>query len=113
MHHRNASIVDVSYTDVVPRKKTALAVPGASEHDPRTSQPGPGVAGDGEPSQPLAEDARRYVRSWSQLDNYRTCPASFRLGRLLRVPRRPGVWFPAGTAFHATVEHYLRGTIND
>jgi hypothetical protein len=47
-------------------------------------------------------------RSHSQLSAYLECPRAFRLGKVERVKRRPGAWFPGGTAVHATVERYLR-----
>lgn len=47
-------------------------------------------------------------RSYSQFNNWLECPQAYRLARICRVPRRPGVWFPAGTATHASIERYLR-----
>lgn len=51
------------------------------------------------------------VRSYSQLNQYGECPKQYELQRVHRVPRRPGVWFPAGTACHAAIERYLREKI--
>jgi hypothetical protein len=48
------------------------------------------------------------ARSHSQLSSYLDCPRSYELGRVRRLGRRPGPWFPAGTAVHATIERYLR-----
>jgi hypothetical protein len=38
------------------------------------------------------------ARSWSQYNSFRNCPRSWWLAKVRRVKRRPGVWFPAGTA---------------
>lgn len=48
------------------------------------------------------------TRSHSQLSSWLDCGRAYELGRILGIPRRPGVWFPAGTAVHASVERYLR-----
>jgi hypothetical protein len=29
----------------------------------------------------------------------------------MSLPRRPGAWFPGGTAVHAAIERYLRWTL--
>lgn len=57
----------------------------------------------------MPENDKRVVRarSYSQLSRYTDCPKSFELSYERRVKRRPGVWFPAGTAFHKTIERYL------
>lgn len=47
------------------------------------------------------------ARSYSQLSAYTDCAKRFELSYERRVPRRPGVYFPAGTAFHKTIERYL------
>lgn len=47
-------------------------------------------------------------RSYSQLTTYLACPRQYQLEKVARVPRRPGWYFAAGTAIHATVERYLR-----
>jgi hypothetical protein len=52
------------------------------------------------------------IRSHSQLSTYLQCPREYELGRVRRVPRRPGCWFPGGTAVHKTIELYLRHTLN-
>ena len=52
------------------------------------------------------------IRSHSQLSTYLQCPREYQLGKVVRVPRRPGVWFPGGTAVHATIEHYLRDSLS-
>ena len=49
--------------------------------------------------------------SYSQLSTYTECPKRFELAYERRVPRRPGVWFPAGTAVHRTIERYLLATL--
>jgi hypothetical protein len=54
--------------------------------------------------------SERY-RSYSQLSTYAECPRRFQLEKVARVPRRPGFWFPGGTAVHATVEAYLREAV--
>jgi hypothetical protein len=46
--------------------------------------------------------------SYSSLNTYLDCPRSLELGRIRRVKRRPGPWFPGGTAVHSTIERYLR-----
>jgi hypothetical protein len=50
----------------------------------------------------------RVIRSHSQLNQYTECPRSYELARVERIKRRPGPWFPAGSAVHATIERYLR-----
>lgn len=47
-------------------------------------------------------------QSHSRLSAYLDCPRAYQLARVERVKRRPGAWFPGGTAVHATVERYLR-----
>jgi hypothetical protein len=47
-------------------------------------------------------------RSHSQVSAYLQCPRSYELARVRRLKRRPGAWFPGGTAVHATIERYLR-----
>ena len=49
--------------------------------------------------------------SYSALDTWLSCGRSFELSRVRRVKRRPGPWFPRGTAIHATIERYLRSTL--
>lgn len=51
------------------------------------------------------------ARSYSQLSTYGQCPRQFELEKIRKVPRRPGHWFPAGTAVHASIEAYLRETV--
>jgi hypothetical protein len=48
------------------------------------------------------------TRSHSQLGQYAECGEAYRLNRVMRVPSRPGWWFPGGTATHSTIELYLR-----
>lgn len=48
------------------------------------------------------------TRSYSQWSQWSQCPRQFELARIVRVPRKPGWWFPGGTAVHATIESYLR-----
>lgn len=57
---------------------------------------------------PQAEAA---PRSHSQLSAYLECPRAYQLARVERIKRRPGAWFPGGTAVHATVERYLRESL--
>jgi len=45
--------------------------------------------------------------SYSQLSTLAECAKRYELSYIARVPRRPGVWFPAGTAVHATIQRYL------
>lgn len=47
-------------------------------------------------------------RSYSQLSTFADCAKRYELTYPRRVPRRPGVWFPAGTALHEAIERYLR-----
>ena len=74
-------------------------------------------AGSGNVTPPPGEQAEASVspaaRSWSQYDQYRKCPKSFELARIRRVPRRPGAWLPAGTAFHSAIEAYLRQRLEE
>jgi hypothetical protein len=51
---------------------------------------------------------RDTARSHSQLSSWLECGKRFELEKVLKVPRLPGIWFPAGTACHATVEWWLR-----
>jgi hypothetical protein len=53
------------------------------------------------------------VRSYSQLNQYGECPKQYELQRVYRVPRRPGVWFPAGSAVHRAIELWLRQKIQE
>lgn len=53
----------------------------------------------------------REPRSHSQLNQYTECPRSYELSRVRRIKRRPGPWFPAGSAVHSTIERYLREQI--
>jgi hypothetical protein len=48
------------------------------------------------------------TRSYSQLSQYTQCPRQFELSRMVKVPRKPGWWFPGGTAVHGTIERFLR-----
>jgi hypothetical protein len=57
------------------------------------------------------QEGERVTRSHSQLNQYTECPRSYELARVVRIKRRPGPWFPAGTAVHATIERYLREQI--
>lgn len=50
-------------------------------------------------------------RSHSQLSKYLECPRAYQLGKMLHLPRRPGAWFPGGTACHRTIERYLRDSL--
>jgi putative RecB family exonuclease len=47
-------------------------------------------------------------RSHSQLSQYTDCPRAYQLSRVRRLKRRPGAWFPGGTAVHSCIERYLR-----
>lgn len=47
-------------------------------------------------------------RSYSQLSHWSECGMRYRLERIDKVPSRPGVWLPAGTAVHRCIEEYLR-----
>jgi putative RecB family exonuclease len=49
--------------------------------------------------------------SHSQLSTFSECGRRYELERVSRVPRRPGYWFPGGTAIHATIEAYLREAV--
>lgn len=60
-----------------------------------------------------SQQAGARIRSHSQLNQYTECPRSFELSRVERIKRRPGPWFPAGTAVHATIERYLRAQLAD
>jgi len=55
----------------------------------------------------------RQVRSYSQLHTYLDCPRQYQLERVEKIPRRPGWWFPGGTAVHETIEIYLRQTLKE
>jgi hypothetical protein len=46
-------------------------------------------------------------RSYSQLHSWLECGMAYRLERIDKVPCRPGVWLPAGTAVHRCIEEYL------
>jgi hypothetical protein len=50
-------------------------------------------------------------RSHSQLKTYLECGKRYELEKVHRVPRRPGMWLPAGTAVHRAVERYLISTL--
>lgn len=45
--------------------------------------------------------------SYSQLSTMADCAKRYELSYVARVPRRPGVWFPAGSAVHASIQRYL------
>jgi PD-(D/E)XK nuclease superfamily len=55
----------------------------------------------------------RAVRSHSQLSTYLQCPREYQLGRVEHVRRRPGAWFPGGTATHKVIELYLRHALTE
>lgn len=59
----------------------------------------------------MAEITERESRSHSQLSQYTECARSYELSRVRRIKRRPGAWFPAGTAVHKTIERYLRAQL--
>jgi len=61
----------------------------------------------------ITRDAGPPVRSHSQLSAYLDCPRRYDLEKVRRLPRRPGPWFPGGTAVHATIEAYLRAQLAD
>jgi hypothetical protein len=73
------------------------------------------------PAPPGAENAEHSLsdsldssgprRSWSQFNQWRQCGKAWELAKIRRVPKRPGVWNPAGTAVHATIEQYLRARL--
>ena len=50
---------------------------------------------------------RERPKSYSQLSTYAECGKRYQLSYPQRAPRRPGVWFPAGTAVHESVRRYL------
>lgn len=52
------------------------------------------------------ETKRRYVRSYSQLSEWKQCSWRFYLRRLLRAQETPSVWTAGGLAFHKTTEMY-------
>lgn len=52
-----------------------------------------------------------FYGSYSQLSTYGECSRRYELEKIARVPRRPGFWFPGGTAVHATIEAYLREAV--
>lgn len=57
----------------------------------------------------LPEEVRQpdYV-SYSAFSDWLSCGWQYFLGRVKKVPRRPGWWFPGGTAVHAATEAYDR-----
>jgi hypothetical protein len=59
----------------------------------------------------VSDEPERHTRSYSQLHTYGECPRRFQLERVEKIPRRPGWWFPGGTAVHATIERYLRQSL--
>jgi hypothetical protein len=62
---------------------------------------------------PSPEDViTRDSRSYSQLSTYLGCPRDYQLSKVIKIKRRPGAWFPAGTAVHATIERYLRDSLS-
>jgi hypothetical protein len=58
-----------------------------------------------------AEARAPEARSHSQLSTYLQCPREYQLGRVIRLPRRPGAWFPGGTTVHRVIELYLRDSL--
>lgn len=56
----------------------------------------------------MQNDTGVVTRSYSQMNTWLQCGEAFRLEKILRVPRVPGLWFPAGSAVHATIEKWLR-----
>lgn len=91
-----------SYTSVIPQLTGELAMqPGAGDDGPPETALTP--AGAGSP----------VTRSWSQFSSWRSCGKAYELARIRRVPRRPAVWLPAGTAVHAVIEQYLRETLRE
>lgn len=59
----------------------------------------------------MSGDTDRPARSYSQQHAYLECPRRYQLERIEKVPRRPGWWFPGGTAVHTTIERYLLETL--
>lgn len=57
------------------------------------------------------ETTKREARSHSQLSDYNQCPRMYQLSRVRRIKRRPGAWFPAGSAVHKCIERYLRAQL--
>jgi hypothetical protein len=55
----------------------------------------------------------RPTRSYSQLSTYTECPRRYQLQRVEKVPGRGAMWFPGGTAVHATIEDYLRQAVGE
>lgn len=49
------------------------------------------------------------TRSVSQVEQYKKCPAQYRLQRIERVRPNPAAWSHQGTAFHAAIETYEEG----
>ncbi|MDQ3224324.1 MAG: PD-(D/E)XK nuclease family protein, partial [Gemmatimonadota bacterium] len=45
-------------------------------------------------------------RSYSQLTLYNLCGEQYRLSRVVRIPERPSVWLPGGSAFHSFAEEW-------
>jgi hypothetical protein len=60
-----------------------------------------------------APATRLEYMSYSSLGAYLDCPRSLELNRIRGIKRRPGAWFPGGTAVHATIERYLREATKD
>ena len=71
--------------------------------------PRPGPAKADPPAAPAGTQER--PASYSQLSTYADCGKRYELAYVRRVKRRPGVWFPAGTAVHRTIERYLLATL--
>lgn len=59
------------------------------------------------------QQAGSVIRSHSQLNQYTDCPRSYELARVVRIKRRPGPWFPAGSAVHSCIERYLRQQLTE
>jgi hypothetical protein len=53
------------------------------------------------------------TRSHSQLSKYTDCARAYQLEKVRRLRRRPGAWFPGGTAVHSCIERYLRWTLQE
>lgn len=47
-------------------------------------------------------------RSYSQLTQFNLCGEQYRLNRVVRIPERPSVWLPGGSAFHGFAEEWSR-----
>lgn len=54
----------------------------------------------------MSSEDRKH-RSYSQLRSYLQCGKAFELERIVKAPRRPGMWNAGGTAVHTVIERWL------